>query len=97
QGEWVTVFGDNGTLLEPLTPQAALDVARDAFPGQRATAHVVTTLEEPDQWTIETAFGSTGPLHVVALGDSASTNIYVASSTGEIALKTDRSSRFWGY
>jgi uncharacterized iron-regulated membrane protein len=38
-----------------------------------------------------------GPLHVVSLGDAAATNVYVASGTGEIVLKTDRSSRFWGY
>jgi hypothetical protein len=33
----------------------------------------------------------------VSLGDAAATNVYVASGTGEIVLKTDRSSRFWGY
>jgi len=58
---------------------------------------VIKTIDEPDQWTIETPFPSTGPLHVVALGDAAATELYVASNTGEIALKTDRASRFWGY
>ena len=97
QGAWVTVFGDDGSVLEPLTADSALDVVRDAFPDQRATAHVVRTLREPDQWTIETAVRTTGPLHVISLGDSASTDVYVAANTGEIAMKTDRTSRFWGY
>ncbi len=97
QGEWVTVFGDDGSVLEPLTADSALDVVRDAFPDRRATAHVVRTLREPDQWTIETAVRTTGPLHVISLGDSASTDVYVAANTGEIAMKTDRTSRFWGY
>ena len=97
QGEWVTVFGDDGSVLEALDTDAALDVVRDAFPEQRATAHVVHTLREPDQWTIETAVRTTGPLHVISLGDSGSTDVYVAANTGEIAMKTDRTSRFWGY
>jgi hypothetical protein len=96
-GEWVTVFADDGSVLESLSADAALDIVRDAFPEQRGAAHVVETLDEPDQWSIETSFRSTGPLHVVSLGDSAATSIYVASSTGDIALKTDRTSRFWGY
>ena len=55
------------------------------------------TSDEPDQWTIETAVRTTGPLHVISLGDSESTDVYVAANTGEIAMKTDRTSRFWGY
>jgi PepSY-associated TM region len=95
QGEWVTVFADDGSVLEQLSPDAALDVARDAFPSERGTARFVETLREADQWTIGMRGG--GPLHVVSLGDAAATNVYVASDTGEIVLKTDRSSRFWGY
>jgi uncharacterized iron-regulated membrane protein len=95
QGEWVTVFADDGSVLEQLSPDAALDVTRDAFPSERGTARFVETLREPDQWTIGMRGG--GPLHVVSLGDAAASNVYVASDTGEIVLKTDRSSRFWGY
>ena len=95
QGEWVTVFADDGSVLEQLSPDGAVDVVRDAFPSERSTAHFVETLREPDQWTIGMRAG--GPLQVVSLGDSAATNLYVASGTGEIVLKTDRSSRFWGY
>jgi len=95
QGEWVTVFADDGRVLEQLSSDAALDVVRDAFPSERTTARFVETLREPDQWTIGMRAGR--PLHVVSLGDGAATNVYVASDTGEIVLKTDRSSRFWGY
>ena len=95
QGEWVTVFADDGSVLEQLSPDAALDVVRDAFPSERSTARFVETLRQPDQWTIGMRAG--GPLHVVSLGDDAATNVYVASDTGEIVLKTDRRSRFWGY
>jgi len=97
QDEWVSVFGDDGTLLGPVSAQQALEIVCDAFAGERGDARVIKTIDEPDQWTIETPFPSTGPLHVVALGDAAATELYVASKTGEIALKTDRASRFWGY
>ena len=95
QGEWVTVFADEGSVLEQLSGEDALAVVRDAFPSAKSTARFVGTLREPDQWTIGMRAG--GPLHVVALGDDAATNVYVASDTGEIVLKTDRRSRFWGY
>ena len=95
QGEWVTVFADDGSVLEALSADQALDVVRDAFPSDRSTARFVETLREPDQWTIGMRAG--GPLHLVSLGDAAATNVYIASDTGEIVLKTDRSSRFWGY
>ena len=95
QGEWVTVFADEGSLLEQLSGDDAVGVVRDAFPSQRSTARFVETLREPDQWTIGMRAG--GPLHVVSLGDDAATNVYVASDTGEVVLKTDRRSRFWGY
>ncbi len=96
-GEWVTVFADAGTLLETVSPQDALDIARVAFPDTRATAHVAQTLNRPDQWTTEVSFRANGLLQVIALGDSADTNLYVASNTGDIVMKTDRSSRMWGY
>ena len=97
RGEWVTVFADDGRFLEPLSANEAVDVVRDAFPEQRGSARLVQTLDEPDQWTIETSFGASGALHLVSLGDAAATNVYVSADTGDIALKTDRTSRFWGY
>jgi uncharacterized iron-regulated membrane protein len=95
QGGWVTVFADAGSPLEQLSADDAVGVVSDAFPSRRSTARFVETLREPDQWTIGMRAG--GPLHVVSLGDEAATNVYVASDTGEIVLKTDRRSRFWGY
>ena len=97
EGEWVTVFADDGSLLETVSPEAALAIARAAFPDQRTTAGVVETIERPDQWTTEVSFRSNGPLHVVSLGDAADTKVYVASNTGDIIMKTDRASRGWGY
>jgi len=95
QGEWVTLFADDGSVLEPLTGDDALAAVRAAFPSERGTGRFVETLREPDQWTIGMRSG--GRLHLVSLGDAAGTIVYVAANTGEIVLKTDRRSRFWGY
>ena len=97
EGEWVTVFADDGALLEAASPQDALGIARVAFPDTRTTAHIARTLERPDQWTTEVSFRANGPLHVIALGDDADTNVYVAANTGDIIMKTDRASRAWAY
>jgi hypothetical protein len=95
--EWVTVFADDGALLETVSPQDALGIVRTAFPDARATAREGQTITRPDQWTTEVSFRINGPLHVIALGDAAQTNLYVASNTGDIVMKTDRASRLWGY
>jgi len=66
---------------------------RKGFPQDR----LIESRDTADQWTINNRFGVTGPLHRVSLGDAAGTEAYVAEATGEIVMKTDRSSRFWGY
>jgi hypothetical protein len=94
---WVAVFADDGTPFVPVEPQEAVGVAGDLFPEHRDTARYVESITEPDQWTIGHPFRLTGPLHKISLGDSAATELYIARLTGEVALKTDRASRFWGY
>lgn len=93
----VTVFADDGSVLTPLAASDAVDVARALFPEHRQTTRYLETRERPDQWTFSNPFATTGPLHEISLGDPAATVVYVASETGEIAMKTDRASRFWGY
>ncbi|RXH21013.1 PepSY domain-containing protein [Bradyrhizobium zhanjiangense] len=48
-----------------------------------------------DQWSVPNGFDRHRPLFRVALGDAAGTEVYVSSSTGEIALDTTRSERGW--
>jgi len=93
----ITVFADDGSWLEGVTPDDAVAIAGRLFPENRATVQHVDSLNEPDQWTIGNRFNATGALHRVALGDAAGTEIYIAEATGEIVQKTDRDSRFWGY
>ena len=94
---YVSVFADDGSYLDEVDREGALAVVAAAFPESRDTARYLGALDEPDQWTIGNRFAATGVLHHVGLGDAAATEVYVADTTGEILMKTDRSSRFWGY
>jgi len=91
------VYADDGSYFEGAGPAEATAIAAAMFPDSAGTARHLDSKLEPDQWTIGNRFNSTGPLHRIALGDAAGTEVYVAEATGEIVMKTDRSSRFWGY
>jgi hypothetical protein len=96
-GGSATVFADDGGSLDLVEAEDAVAIVAGAFPENRDTVRHLNAIDEPDQWTINNRFGVTGLLHRVALGDAAGTEAYVAEATGEIVMKTDRSSRFWGY
>jgi hypothetical protein len=77
----------------------ALDIAR-AHARQRGAdiSHaVVAGVAEYDQWSVPNGFDKHRPLYRVALRDSASTEFYVASTTGEVVLATTRHERLWNY
>ncbi|MBI4888779.1 MAG: PepSY domain-containing protein [Acidobacteria bacterium] len=93
----LTVFADDGSYLENVAPDDSVSIAAGLFPDSRSTVRYLDARTGPDQWTITNRFSTTGALHRVALGDAAGTEVYVAEATGEIVMKTDRASRFWGY
>ncbi|MDA1183501.1 MAG: PepSY domain-containing protein [Acidobacteria bacterium] len=92
-----TVSAETGDYVDTVDAQAAVAIAAGAFPESRQSARYRGALDEPDQWTIGNPFRVTGALHRIALGDVAGTDVYVAEATGDIVMKTDRSSRLWGY
>ncbi|WP_341992281.1 PepSY domain-containing protein [Azorhizobium sp. AG788] len=59
-------------------------------------ARLIQTLER-DQWTVPQGYNPHRPLHRVAQGDGAGTEIYVSSRTGEVVLETTASQRFWNW
>lgn len=91
------VFADTGTYVDLVERDDAMAIVAGAFPENRGPARYVRALDQPDQWTIGNRFSASGALHQIALGDPAGTEVYVAESTGVIVMKTNRSSRLWGY
>jgi uncharacterized membrane protein len=50
-----------------------------------------------DQWTVSGEFDSDRPLYRMTLGDSSGTELYVASTTGEVVLVTAQNVRLLNY
>ena len=89
------VFADDGALLSGLTREQALDLARPFAAEAGSRPRYEGLLTDADQWT----FGARRllPLHRVALGDAAGTDLYLSDRAGEPAMKTTRAGRLWGY
>ena len=94
-GEWATVFGDDGQLLNGLTAEKALTLARQFEPDLAMNARYDTRLTDADQWTLQ--LRRLMPMHRIALGDPDDTYVYVSDRTGEVVMKTTRSGRAWSY
>ena len=65
--------------------------------GIDASRAVLVGVADYDQWSVPNGFDKHRPLYRVALNDSASTELYVSSTTGEVVLATRRGERAWNY
>src|SRR5690606_35744434 len=94
-----SVYADTGEPVPVRRASAnqAVRIVRDWVPEHAATVRHDARLLDSDQWTLQGAQRSQMPLHRIAVGDPADTYYYVAESTGEIVMKTDRWSRFKGF
>lgn len=91
------IYADTGEFVDGANADQAVKLIRSWVPQYASTVRYDAYLEDSDQWTLQSAQRQFMPLHRIALGDPAGTNYYVAESTGEIVMKTDRSGRFWGF
>jgi hypothetical protein len=83
---WSGVYADDGAPVEEVTSAAARAIVARFYPG--ATPQVIRTVEEIDQWTLTNSLNLHRPLHRIAIGDAAGTQVYVSSHTGEIVMRT---------
>ncbi len=91
-----TAYADTGQPVPGRDANQAVDLVRQFEPANAATVRYEALLAEPDVWTAGNRRTAV-PLHKIAVGDAAQTNYYISPVTGEPVMKTDRSSRFWGY
>ena len=89
------VYADDGSFFDGIGADEAEAVARRFVPGYQGRLRYVAYLAEPDQWTLQA--GRLLPMHLFAADDRAGTEVYVSEVTGEVALRTTRAERFWGY
>jgi uncharacterized iron-regulated membrane protein len=93
-GRYTPVDAISGSLPGRADEGAALAAARSFKPG--AGARYLGLVEE-DRWTHSRALNPHRPLHIVDLGDEASTRVYVSSSTGQVVLDAPRAERYWNF
>ncbi len=89
------VYADTGEVFAGITREQAHEVARRYEPQHAGPLRHDAFLTEPDQWTLQA--GGSLPMHRFALDDAAGTEVYVSEVTGDVALRTTRRERFWGY
>jgi uncharacterized iron-regulated membrane protein len=93
-GERKTVSAADGRLIDRVTPEQVLAVAR--LHPDAARPEIRETIER-DQWSVSGRFNPLRPLYLVSLGDPDGTELYISSRTGEIALDTTRTERIWNW
>ena len=83
------VFADDGTLLQPIDPAQAQQVAADFAGVTVDRLRLTNTLRRPDQWTL----GQRGVLYQFRGDDAQGTEIYVSAAAAQVVQHTDRRSR----
>ncbi|MCK1285692.1 PepSY domain-containing protein [Bradyrhizobium sp. 44] len=91
------VLAAHGVDASVSSSEVALAIARDhaRSRGLDAARAAIVARSDYDQWSVPNGFDRHRPLFRVALGDSAGTEVYVSSLSGEIVLDTTRSERTW--
>lgn len=89
-----TISAVDGRAIKGITLEQALAVARR----HPAAADVrFDSVVDRDQWSVTARFDPLRPFFLIALGDTAGTQLYVSEQSGEIALDTTRSERIWNW
>jgi hypothetical protein len=93
-GIWVSVAGDTGEVLPPISARDATRIA-EQFGGHPAAS--TSGPFDYDQWIVHQHFDPYRPFYRVGLDDSARTDLYVSASTGEVLQRTTFRQRAWNW
>jgi hypothetical protein len=92
EGRWTTVFADTGDVREAFQyEEASRSVVPFAATGVRP--RLIEALDQPDQWTVGGNYARLRPLYHIALDDAPRTELYIASATGEVILRSTAKTR----
>jgi hypothetical protein len=94
EGPIRTVFADDGSVLQHVTPALAVAAAQQF--GRATRARYLGQIDY-DQWTVPNGLDPYRPLHHIALADAAGTELYLSDRTGEIVRDTTRRERVWNW
>ena len=86
-----TVFADTGEIMPPAGDHESVQIAARFVGVAPDLVRYIRRLTAADQWTITQRRQL--PLHKIAVGDSAGTELYVSEALGEVVVETTRASR----
>src|ERR687883_1212052 len=86
--EVISVFADNGVLLDDISRERAVAIANRFAASESARSRYDAFLEQPDQWTLTGVARTAFPLHRIELDDADATILYVSHATGEPVMRT---------
>lgn len=95
--DWAAIYADTGVLIEELSAEETLSLARRFAPEHASTIRPDAYLLDSDQWTLSSAIRPLMPLHRFALGDAKGSELYISGITGEPVMETTRRERVWGF
>jgi hypothetical protein len=87
----VTVFADNGDLMEQVGEREAIKIGSAFMDLPDTRLHYAGEIREPDQWTLEDSRAL--PMYKVVVDDDARTHLYISEETAEVELLTTRGTR----
>jgi len=87
----VTVFADNGDLMEDVGEAEAMAIGGRFMNLPAGKLHYAGYFTEPDQWTVGERRQL--PMHKITVDDAARTELYVSAARGEVGLLTTRGTR----
>lgn len=91
---WAAVDARSGNPVAAVHPEDALSAAREFADDHRVT--LLETVQE-DRWTHSRALDAHRPLYRIALPDTAATEVYVSSRTGEVVRDSTAVERRWNW
>lgn len=88
-----------GERLSSISPRQAASIMQPLLQSHWQSPVSIQDVEriDHDQWTIYGAYNRHRPLYRLLLDDTASTQPYISSRTGEVVQITTADSRLWGY
>jgi len=92
-GRWVTVFADDGSLLQGVDRESSVRIAREFSHSPNEKMQWMEELKDVDQWTVYPASRRYLPFQRIAAEDGKGTGYYVSEATGSVFLRTTARSR----
>jgi len=91
----VTVFADNGDVLDQVGKTEALKIAERFMNVPPSQLHYNGEVQEPDQWTLEER--GILPAHKITVDDASRTVLYISEESAEVEVMTTRGGRALAY